>query len=253
MINFIILIIFLLLLYFCLRRKTLQKYTLTISIISCNRIYYFNLSLSRIIKHIKDYERYLIFTLIVYDQGTPNRENIINEYKIKNFFYLNPNGYAYSFKLLFSYINTKYILILEEDWLIIKNIEKLIVNSNFLYTSMKVLSNTNSLYGLYLRHHPKGESTKKRDKILNITYYEVYKPWKGFCYTNGASIYKTKYLKKMNYGRSEYQTARKCMKLNYHIGFINWKLLNSNNGIYFPFKHIGVRRTNTGLCNISFY
>lgn len=56
---------------------------------------------------------------------------MFNNYNITNIFFLNPSGYPYSFKLLFSYLYTQYVLILEEDWLIVKDIEQNIIISNF--------------------------------------------------------------------------------------------------------------------------
>lgn len=166
---------------------------------------------------------------------------------------MNPYGYTYSFKILFSYLYSQFVLLLEEDWMVINNIENKIEYKNFLYISMNVLSNSNFIYGLYLRPHPYGNSTKRIDNRYKITYYEVYKPWSGFCYTNGASIYKTNFLKIMDYKTSEFQTARRCMNLNYHIGYIFWKFKKSKNGYNYPFLHIGLRSTKDGKCNISLY
>lgn len=86
---------------------------------------------------------------------------------------------------------------------------------------MNVLSNSNFIYGLYLTPHPYANSTKRIDNRHKITYYEVYMPWSGFCYTNGASIYKTNFLKIYDYN--------------------------------YPFLHIGLRSTKDGKCNISLY
>lgn len=224
----------------------------TISIMSCNRIEYLNRTIKRIYNHIIYYEKYIFVTYIHFDQGTPGIDGVIIQTK-DNIFYCNPSGYSFSFTLLFSYLYTEYVILLEEDWLVIKNIEKIIKHSNFIYTSMKLLSNTNLIYGLYLRQHPKGYSIKRFDRNLNITYYEVIKPWSGFCFTNGASIYKSKNIKRMNYKSSEYQTARTCMKLKYHIGYAIWRYKNSNGGIEYPFEHIGLKSTKTGVCNISTY
>lgn len=248
-----LIMIFLLFLLICKNEKANSKYNIIISIISCNRIYYLNLSISSIVNHIKLYENNLHFTFIILDQGTPYREYVVNKYNIKNVFYMNPSGYSYSFKILFTYLYTNYVLLLEEDWIVIKNIEKLIRYSNFIYTSMLILSNTKVIYGLYMREHQIGYSTKRMDQRLNITYYEVYKPWKGCCYTNGASLYKSKYLKKMGYGKTERNTVDQCIKLNYHIGYINWEYLKTPNSITYPFKHIGVKSTKIGLCNISLF
>lgn len=247
-------LLFCLLLYLICKTIYLYNiYTLTIAVISCNRINYFNLSLFSISNHIKKYENDIYVKFINFDQGTPNREVVYNTYNIRNVFYMNPFGYAYSFKLLFSYLFSQYVLLLEEDWMVINNIEEKIKYKNFLYISMYVLSKSKSIYGLYLRPHPNGNRTKKFNNRFKITYYEIYQPWRGFCYTNGASIYTSKYLKKMDYKSSEFQTARRCMNLNYRIGYIYWEYFKSKNGLNYPFTHIGLKSTKIGICNISLY
>lgn len=229
-----------------------REYTLLIASISCNRILYLNTSILSIYNHIKKYENNKEITLISFDQGTPDIDAVLLRHN-KNIFYLNPSGYAYSFKLLFSMLYTNYLLTLEEDWVIVDNIQNRIKFKNFLYASMKVLQSSKAIYGLYLRGHPKGNSTLRLNRDLNIKYYEVFEPWRGFCYTNGASIYKTKYLKIMTYRGSEFQTARRCMLLKYHIGYILWEFKNSNQGLLYLFNHIGKRSTKLGICNISLY
>lgn len=229
-----------------------RKLTLLIASISCNRIFYLNISLSSIYNHIKKYENNIETTFVNIDQGTPEIDLVLHKQN-ENIFHLNPTGYVYSFKLLFSILHTKYLLILEEDWAIINNIENIIKCKDFLYISMKVLENSNVVYGLYLRQHPIINSTLRLDKCLNVKYYEVTTPWSGFCYTNGASLYKTKNLKIMTYMRSEYQTARRCMMLHFHIGYILWEYKNSNQGLLYIFDHIGQKSTKLGICNVSLY
>lgn len=244
---------FCLLFYIICKNIYLYKiYTLTIAVISCNRINYLNLSISSIYNHIKKYENDIYVTFINFDQGTPNREVMYKTYNIRNVFYMNPFGYTYSFTLLFSYLYSQYILLLEEDWIVINNIEEKIKYRNFLYISMYVLSKSKSIYGLYLRQHNYGNKTKRVDNRFSIIYYEIHQPW-IYCYTNGASIYKSKYLKRMDYKSSESQTARRCMNLNYHIGYIYWEYIKSTSGLNYPFAHIGLKSTKTGICNISLY
>lgn len=192
-------------------------------------------------------------TFISIDQGTLNREYMFEKYNVVNNFFLNPNGYAYSFSILFSYLYMKYVLILEEDWLVVENIEQTITNNDFLYTSVNLLSNVNNIYALYLRDHIKGESIKMFDKNLNITYFEVIKPFSEACYTNGASLYTTKHLRIMDYGVNEAMTQRKCTELNYHIGYIYWKYKKEEKNTDYVFRHIGYRSTSGGLCRISLY
>lgn len=230
----------------------MQKKSLLISIISCNRLEYLNKSLFYITNHINKYENNLYISFISIDQGTLNREIIFEKYKVSNNFFLNPKGYAYSFSILFSYLYMKYVLILEEDWLIVDNVVKNLIFSNFLYTSLNLLSDANNIYGLYLRQHIKGKSIKKINKKLNITYFEVIQPFSHACYTNGASIYKTKNLIIMDYGVNETMTQRKCTELKFHIGFIYWKFKNDKYTDYI-FRHIGYKSTGNGLCRIAQY
>lgn len=237
---------------YCILLSNKRKYSLLIASISCNRILYLNNSLLNIYNHIKKYEKKIESTLVNIDQGTPDIDLILHE-RNKNVFYLNPSRYVYSFKLLFSILYTNYLLILEEDWVLLDNIQNKLKITNFLYISMKVLQNSKMIYGLYLRYHPKGNSTLRFDKHLNVKYYEVTEPYKGFCYTNGASIYKAKYLKIMTYMGSEFQTARRCMKLKFHIGYILWEFKNSSQGLFYIFKHTGKRSTRMGICNLSLY
>lgn len=226
---------------------------LVIYIISCNRIEYLNSSIISIKDHLIQYEENISNTFINIDQGTIEREQLFNYYELNNIFFLNPSGYSFSFQILFSFLYSTYILLLEEDWIVKKNIEKKLKFQNFLYISILTLSQTDCIYGLYLRHHPKGKAFKRVNKKINLSYLEVYLPWKGFCYTNGVSIYKTKYLKRMQYKRSEYQMAQECMKRNFHIGLINWELKKSKKVIQYVFEHIGLVSTRVGLCNISLY
>lgn len=249
--------LFFILLFFLILLQNIPKnniyFDLAVAIISCNRYEYLNASISSIYHHFKYYEKNVNSNFIHFDQGTPNREIFSNKYSINNAFYMNPNGYPYSFKILFSYLYSQFVLLLEEDWIIIHNIENKIKYNSFLYLSMKLLLNTNLIYGLYLRKHPKGLSTKRIYKEYNVTYYEVYEPWMGCCYTNGASIYNSKYLKKMSYKESEFLTTLQCIKFDFHIGYIYWEYIDSCNGIEYPFMHIGKRSTRKGMCNISLY
>lgn len=48
---------------------------------------------------------------------------IINKYKFENSFLFNPSGMELSFDTLFSYIYSEYVFMLEEDWVVEKNIE----------------------------------------------------------------------------------------------------------------------------------
>lgn len=90
MVFYIFLII---LLYLVCKYISRDKYTLTIALVSCNRIYYLNLSISSIINHINNYEKDIQVTFINYDQVTPNREDILNKYNLKNIFLINPYGW----------------------------------------------------------------------------------------------------------------------------------------------------------------
>lgn len=57
---------------------------------------------------------------------------------------MNPIGYAFSFNIIFSYLYTKYILLLEEDWEVVKDIEKKIFYLSFMVESIQILYSVKS-------------------------------------------------------------------------------------------------------------
>lgn len=149
--NFPLAFIYTLFLLIMLSKKLINfRNGIIISLVSCNRFHYLNSSIQSITKHIKLYEKDISSTIIHFDQGTPERDFFINKYNIYNYFLMNPSGYAYSFQLLFSYVYTDFILVYEEDWVVIDQIEKKLKHKDFIYKSMKLLSNSIYIYMVFI-------------------------------------------------------------------------------------------------------
>lgn len=182
--------------YFYYRNKRTAKNSknifpeLIIAVFACNRYIYLNQTLNALFYHIKKYEKELIYNILYFDQGTIERYKIINKYKFENSFLFNPSGMELSFDTLFSYIYSEYVFMLEEDWVVEKNIENEIFYPAFIMESLLILSAVDKIYGVILRETHDFEiyenltvRTKMGNDILYIGYL-----WLKYAYTNGASI-----------------------------------------------------------------
>lgn len=96
---------------------------IVISILACNRLLYLNKTVNSLFHHIYIYEKNLKYNVLFFDQGTVERYLIVNKYNIDNSFFLNPSGMDLSFNILFSCIYSKYVFLVEEDWVVDNNVE----------------------------------------------------------------------------------------------------------------------------------
>lgn len=236
----------------------INKADLLISIFSCNRYNYLNRTLIAFSNHLVLYEKGLKYNIIYLDQGTIERELIVEKYDIFNTIFMNPSNYTFSFKLVFSYLYTKYILLLEEDWEVVKDIEKFIFYPSFIKESILILDIVKVVYGILLRNiadlkvnYTLNVVTKMGKHILNVLKYQKSR----YSFTNGVSIYRTSDLKLINYYINEYTTSQYFRQNNYRMGFTFKGLkgsINSSNTQY-VMKHIGIKSARKGICNIWLY
>lgn len=119
-----------------------------ISFFSCNRPDYFRQTLTAFMSFIQKYEKDLCYELNWFDQATPNREQFSRMYNFdKRVFIAKKSGYAISFDTAFRMCQAKYILLMEEDWMIYPH-----VNWSVLSFMMDLLDNApTEVYGITLR------------------------------------------------------------------------------------------------------
>lgn len=232
--------------------------SLLVAVIACNRYIYLNNTLFSFTKHILKYEKRLKYNIIYLDQGTKQRLYIKFTYKILNTVFMNAVGYALSFNIIFSYLYTKYVLLLEEDWKVVNNIEKLIIHPSFIKESILILDKIKIIYGILLRetkdvyvNFSVNVTTVMGKHILHI----IQPPKNRNTFTNGASIYRTLDLKHLKNYESEYSASQFFRKNKYRMGFtykgLNGKINSSHT--QYVMKHIGLNSTSKGLCNVWLY
>lgn len=229
-----------------------------ITIFSCNRFNYLNRTVNAFYKHLYLYEKNLKYNTVYIDQGTIQRNFIVEKFHILNRVYMNPIGYELSFNVIFSYLYTKYILLLEEDWEVVKDIEKQILYPSFIAESIYILDIIKLIYGILLRNIPDINVNYSINVVTSMGKHllNVLKPQKNrFTFTNGASIYRSSDIKHLKYYINEYSTSQYFKHNNYKMGF-TYKglkgLINSSNS-QFVMKHIGKKTTRNGICNIWLY
>lgn len=230
---------------------------LTIAITACNRYEYLNQTLNSLFTHIQKYEKQLYFIILYFDQGTVERYEIIKKYDIKNSFLFNPSGMELSFDTLFSYMYTEYVFILEEDWVVEKNVENEILYPSFIMESLLILSKTNKIYGVILResdHFEIHENITVKTEMGNHILYIGVLVLK-FAYTNGASIYRTKTLKELETYNGELEVARFFLNKGYKVGFTYKGKKGKRDDIFFQhiMDHIGLHTSKSSICSIPLY
>lgn len=228
-----------------------------IAIIACNRFVYLNSTLNSLYTHIQNFEKDLCYSILYFDQGTVERYDVINKFKIDNSFLFNPNGMEFSFNTLFSYMYSEYVFILEEDWLVEKNIEKEILYPSFIMESLLILSKTNKIYGVILResdHFEIHENITVKTEMGNHILYIGVLVLK-FAYTNGASIYRTKTLKELETYNGELEVARFFLNKGYKVGFTYKGKKGKRDDIFFQhiMDHIGLHTSKSSICSIPLY
>lgn len=231
---------------------------LLITIVSCNRFIYLNRTVYLLTKHIQNYEESLLYTILFIDQGTKQRYKLIKQYNIFNSFLMNPSKYSYSFNLIFSYLYTKYLFILEEDWNVIEDIEKKIYHPSFIEESILILDYNKQIYGILLRElrdiHV-NYSLNVRTTMGKHLVHILCNMKERYSFTNGACIYRCANLAKVKIYKSEGEVSNYFKEKNYKLGFT----YKGRKGKYNSSReqsvmiHIGKNSTKSGLCNISLY
>lgn len=208
--------------------------------------------------HLLLYENNLKYNVIYVDQGTSQRDLIVAKYKIQNLVFMNPIGYSLSFNLIFSYLYTKYILFLEEDWEVVKDIEKHIFHPSFITESIQILEIVKDVYGILLRdisdikvNFTLNIVTRMGKHLLNV----LQPPKNRYSFTNGASVYRTFDLKRIKIYINEYLTSLFFRNNNYKMGFTykGLKGFSNSSNKQFVMKHIGKNSTRKGNCNMWLY
>lgn len=235
-----------------------NKATLLIAIFSCNRYNYLNKTLTAFFNHLLVYENKLNYNIMYVDQGTLQRYLVSVKFKLLNTIYMNPIGYSSSFNIVFSYLYTKYILFLEEDWEVVKHIEKYIFYPSFITESIKILDIVEVVYGILLRNIADIYVNCSLNVVTNMGKHLLYvlKPQKNrFTYTNGASIYRTSNLKHIKEYKNEYSVSQYFKINNYKMGFTYKGIKGCNNctNTQYVMKHIGKNSSRKGRCNIWLY
>lgn len=228
-----------------------------INIYSCNRPYYYNRTLFSIQQYLKLYNEMIRFFIIWYDQGTLGRYSYIEIFNLNNAFFMNPIGYTYSFGLSFSYTPTMFVLLLEEDWVIDKNVYYKLKYKDFITFSINLFQKNDCISGILLRNFPYSQLAKKRIRV-NTLYLDIYileKPFNNFAYINGPSIYRTTILSLLPIYKDERSVGNWYYNRGYRLAiFNNSGLLKIGEGIdEHIFIHIGEKRTREGMCNLFMY
>lgn len=188
---------------------------------SCDRDELLNITLTNFFCHMKYYEPNVIFNFYFIDSGTSNRKYYVKYYNIKNYFYMNPTNPEFTYNMFWSYLYGDFVLFLEDDRPFIRNIERKIIYSNFIEESILVLKQNEYVKGI----------TFKKDVSLNVTTMNIktylgyhllciiQKPIWQYYYSNGPSVYNTKFLLKTGDFISENIMALKFMRLKWYTGF----------------------------------
>lgn len=203
----------------------------------------------------------LSYHIILFDQGTIEFHNefFINNNHINNIFFMNPSGYAFTYNIIFSYLYSKYVLLMDDDRPVRYNIEKYLKFTNFISISLSIMDKNEDIYGIILKSECNGNITCKYNKINYklIKFCKVEKGCIGYYYSNGASVYRTYELKKVKEFVGERNIANYFKGTKYRMAYI---LLNKmckciSNRCDFLFDHIGKNSSllNKDICSIYLY
>lgn len=231
--------------------------SLIIGIIACNRYEYLNQTLYSLFFHITRYEKDLNYNCIFFDQGTKERYKVTKEYNLQNTFFFNPSGMELSFNTLFSYIYSEYILMLEEDWVVEKNVENEIFYPSFIMESIMILSRVEEIYGVILRETHHFDIHQNLTIKTNMGYHILYVGIlvSKYAYTNGASIYKTKNLKEVKTYNGEHRVSNFFLFKGYKVGFTYKGKKGKKDDILYQhvMDHIGFNTSRSSLCSLALY
>lgn len=121
---------------------------LCITFISCNRPYFLELNLQRLLAHINRLEPWLCYEMNWIDQATPNRSRFSEAYKFhKRLLISKKTGYPFSFTHAFSMCQAPYMLLLEEDIILKED-----VNFPLISHALELLKSfPDRIYGIVMR------------------------------------------------------------------------------------------------------
>lgn len=209
---------------------------------------------------MKEFET-INFHIILFDQGTIElRSNsYIKRRNIYNTFYMNPSGYIFSYNVIFSFLYSKYALLIDDDRPVRKNIEKYLTHTNFIATSINIMDKYREIYGIILRSSGDGKVNCHNEIIhhRNLGFCIIKEAHIGYYYTNGASIYRTNELKRVEIYSGEYEVAKFFSSTKYRMAYI---LINdicntTSNKCNYVIDHIGKNSSlkNRNICSIPLY
>lgn len=233
---------------------TIENPVVTIFFVSCGRSCYLYQTVQRVLDHIMMYERDLAYELSWIDQTTTNKSDIQNRFRFnKRIFYDKGIGIEKAIYSAFRNCDTKYILLMEEDWFL-----KQEVNFPFITESIEIMESIHpNIYGVLLREEYIITDTIKnltiKNKKLNKEFHGfTHDVWK-FMYTNGATLYKMsmirKFIKLKGAGTElALSKAAKILNQRYFVHYWNEKYHFTNcvgPTIYCSqiFRHIGAKTT----------
>lgn len=199
--------------------------------------------------------------ILLFDQGTPEFYNnyYFKNNQIYNSFFMNPSGYIYTYNIIFSFLYSKYVLLIDDDRPIRNNIEKYLQYTNFISISLSVMDKNKDIYGIILKSEGDGIVKCRNSKINNkeIRYCIVEKAFIGYYYSNGASVYRAKELKRVKEYLGEYIVARFFSKTKLRMAYLllNNKCNHKSNRCNFVIDHIGKNSSlrNKNICRIYLY
>lgn len=231
-----------------------EKPIITIFFVSCGRSIYLYQTVQKLLDHIIKYEKNLKYELSWLDQTTLNRSDIQSRFRFnKRFLYDKSIGIEKAIHNAFLNCDTKYILILEEDWLLRDE-----VYFPFITESLDIMeSNHPNIYGVLLReeYFNPGRLTNltiKNDKLNKAFNGFTHDKWE-FMYTNGATLYKMSTIKEFIRQKGAgtepaFSLAAKSMNTRYFVNYWNEKYHFSKCSQPILvcsqiFKHIGIKTT----------
>lgn len=209
---------------------------------------------------MNNYE-FISYHILLFDQGTPE---FYNNYYFKtnliyNTFFMNPNGYIFTYNIIYSFLYSEYVLLIDDDRPIRNNIEKYLKYTNFISISLSVMDKNKDIYGIILKSEGDGIVKCHNNRInkQKIRYCTVEKAFKGYYYSNGASVYRTNELKRVKEYLGEYIVARFFSKTKYRMAYLllNNKCIYKSNRCNFVIDHIGKNSSlrNRNICSIYLY
>jgi hypothetical protein len=97
------------------------EFSLCIAVLSCDRSNYFRSTVPKLFEFIAKSESNLGYEIMWIHQATEDRVSLSRLYRFdKKFLFVRPIGFLASLRLAFSQCNREYMLVLEEDWLMVK-------------------------------------------------------------------------------------------------------------------------------------